>query len=270
MKSIACAIFFALAFTAPLFAQTNPTPTAPANALVWDSETKTYAAKPGDAIAPFVFNLTNVSSAEVVITSVHTSCGCTVAQLPEQPWHLAPGTNGQIKVTVNLAGKMGHVTKQVTVNSSAGVKYLLVNVDIPPAAPAAAENMRGDRNANMALARGDRQAVFKGDCAKCHVEKGVGKMGRELFAADCGICHDSPRRAAMVPDLRAPKTLRDHAFWVNWIEHGKVGSMMPAFAQSEGGPLTQAQIDSLVSYLSQNYPQAPAGIAAPKLPPVPQ
>ncbi|MEO6183335.1 MAG: DUF1573 domain-containing protein, partial [Verrucomicrobiota bacterium] len=70
-------------------------PTAPVvPALVFDSESKEYNAKPGEAKAIFTFSLTNVSAAEVIITNVSTSCGCTVAKLPSQPWHLAPGANG--------------------------------------------------------------------------------------------------------------------------------------------------------------------------------
>lgn len=257
----------------PLVIRRNPSlpPAPPAasastgqlTALAWDATSKTYASKPGDVTAPFTFYLTNVSSAEVIINSVTTSCGCTVAELPPLPWHLAAGTNGQIKVAMNLAGKMGHVTKQVNVSSSAGNLALSVNVDISPAAPPAAENARGDRNANMEMAKNDRQAVFKGDCAKCHVEKGVGKLGHELFAADCAICHDTPHRASMVPDLRAPKGPRDYNYWMSWISHGRVGSMMPGFAASEGGPLSKEQIDSLVAYLSQNFPQAPTLIPVP-------
>lgn len=242
--------------------------------LVFDAESKEYNSKVGEAFAPFVFTLTNVSTNEIVINNVTTSCGCTVAHLPSQPWHLAPGTNGEIKVTVNLAGKMGHVTKQVNVNSSVGVKSLLVHVNIPPIQPTrAAENVRGDRNKNMELAKADRQAVFKGDCRSCHVDKGSGKMGKELYAADCGICHDSPIRAAMVPDLRAPKGPRDHGYWSNWITYGRPGSMMPAFGEKDGGPLSKAQIESLVAYLSENFPQgvtpipAAAKVPQPPLPP---
>ncbi|MEO6033963.1 MAG: DUF1573 domain-containing protein [Verrucomicrobiota bacterium] len=245
----------------------NIIPSAPVppalSALSWDATSKNYLAKPGEANAPFVFNLTNTSSAEVIINSVTTSCGCTVAELPPLPWHLVPGTNGQIKVNMNLAGKMGHVTKQVNVASSAGNLALQVSVEVAPATPAPTENARGDRNANMEMAKSDRQAVFRGDCAKCHVEKVVGKMGQELFAADCAICHDTPQRASMVPDLRAPKGPRDHNFWSSWISHGRVGSMMPGFAVSEGGPLSKEQIESLVTYLSQNFPQSPAVIPLP-------
>lgn len=240
--------------------------------LAFDAESKEYNAKIGEAIAPFVFSLTNISTNEIIINNVTTSCGCTVAQLPSQPWHLAPGANGEIKVTVNLAGKMGHVSKQVNINSSVGFRSLVVHVNIPVAPPRAAENLRGDRNKNMELAKADRQAVFKGDCRSCHVDKGAGKMGKELYAADCAICHESPIRAAMVPDLRAPKGPRDHDFWMNWITYGRAGSMMPAFGEKDGGPLSKAQIDSLVAYMSENFPQGvtprPTAAKAPQ-PPLP-
>ena len=112
----------------------------------------------------------------------------------------------------------------------------------------------------MVLAKSDRQAVFKGDCASCHVEKGVGKIGQDLFAADCGICHDTPLRAQMVPNLKMPKGPRDQDYWKSWITYGRKGSLMPAFAQSEGGPLTKEQVDSLVDYLFANFPKQPVSI----------
>lgn len=258
--------------TLPTIIPAPPTATPPAlpqpGALVFDAEAKEYNAKPGEMSAPFVFNLTNVSANEIVINNVTTSCGCTIAQLPSQPWHLAPGTNGEIKVTMNLIGKMGRVSKQVNVNSSVGIKALVVHVNVPAAQPAAAENLRGDRNKNMELAKADRQAVFKGDCRSCHVDQGVAKMGKELYAADCGVCHDSPVRAAMVPDLRAPKAPRDHDYWVNWITYGRPGSMMPAFGEKDGGPLSKEQIDSLVKYLSESFPQGLVPVPTPAVAPV--
>ena len=45
------------------------------------------------------------------------SCGCTVPTKPEKP--VFPGDTAFIKVVFNSAGKMGHVTKKVTVFSNA-------------------------------------------------------------------------------------------------------------------------------------------------------
>lgn len=251
------------------------TPAAPAqdpNALKWSAESIDYNAKPGEQSAPFTFIVTNVSNAEISINSLRTSCGCTVAQLPTTPYKLAPGSNVPISVTMDLRGKSGAVTKSVSVDTSAGFKSLLVKVNIPDAAPATAATPGGqgmDRAKNIQTALADRQAVFKGECASCHVEKGKGKMGQELYAASCGICHDAEHRAAMVTDLKVPRTERDLAFWQKWIMEGKPGTMMPAFAQIHGGPLTQEQIDSLTVYLFQNYPRSPKVVAAtPKAAPV--
>jgi mono/diheme cytochrome c family protein len=225
----------------------------PLTALAWDAESKDYAAKAGDTNAYFTFNLTNITSSDVLISSVRTSCGCTVAKLPQQPWTVGPGTNGPIAVTVNLLGKSGTIVKTITVDSSAGTKMLMVKVAIPSVGPVTmAGNMDRIRNAQLALA--DRQAVFKGECAICHVAPSKGKSGQPLYAAACGICHDAEHRASMVPDLRALKHPTDADYWRKWVASGKPGSLMPAFAQAEGGPLTGEQINSLVDYLAKAVP----------------
>ena len=54
-----------------------------------------------------------------------------------------------------------------------------------------------------------------------------------------------------------PRSERDLAFWQKWIMEGKPGTMMPAFAQAHGGPLTQEQVDSLTVYCYQNFPKSP-------------
>jgi mono/diheme cytochrome c family protein len=222
--------------------------------LVFDSETKTYDAKAGEASAPFVFNLTNVWTNEIVMERTATSCGCTVAKLPEQPWHLKPSAHGEIKVTVNLAGKPPGLTqKEVTVFTSVGVRLLTVKVNIPFVAMTEAQ-----RKANAEKAVKDRQSIFHrgatedDNCAACHIDKGLGKSGPVLYAADCGICHDSPNRATGVPDLQAVTAAKDTNFdyWKEWISNGgRAGSMMPAFAKSHGGPLTDAEINNLAAYL---------------------
>jgi hypothetical protein len=78
--------------------------TASGTFFKWDSETKTTNVMAGTSEARFTFNFTNVSFTNVTILSVHPSCGCTTAQLPPLPWVIAPGTNGQIGIKVNIAG----------------------------------------------------------------------------------------------------------------------------------------------------------------------
>ena len=86
----------------------------------------------------------------------------------------------------------------------------------------------------MAKAAADAQAIFKGDCAACHAEKARGLLGKELYAAACGICHDSPRRAAFVPDLHGLKQPADLDYWKTIIARGKPHTMMPGFATRGG------------------------------------
>jgi mono/diheme cytochrome c family protein len=100
----------------------------------------------------------------------------------------------------------------------------------------------------------DRQAVFRRDCATCHVNPGLGKIAKELYAADCGVCHESEHRATMVPDLHALKEPTNIDFWRQWIKHGKTGTLMPAFGKAEGGPLEDSQIDALTRYINWSIP----------------
>ena len=235
-------------------------------ALVWDAEFKDYTTKPGERYAQFTFWFTNVSSQEVVILGTKSSCFCTVARLPEQPWSIDPGKCGPIEVTLDLLGKGGTVSKAVTVDASVGRKTLLVQVRITPAPePAvgpAASGARPDsterlRNREMALA--DRQAVFKRqECASCHADPAKGKIdGVEIYAAVCANCHDSPQRGSMVPDLHSLRHATSPEHWRKWITQGRAGSMMPAFARFEGGPLDDLQIEALVDHLSKTVPTRP-------------
>jgi hypothetical protein len=246
-----------------------PQPAFPANTdlplsvIAWDSLSKEAALKPGEIEAKFVFNLTNVCTTNVIINSAAASCGCTVAQLPASPWTLTPGTNGDIRVTMNVAGKSGVVFKTVTIHSSAGTKLLTVRAIVPPPQVAPAAPMLPlDRDRNQQLAKADRMAVFKGDCARCHIEPARGKMGKDLFASACGVCHLAEHRASMVPDLKKVNSEGGAEYWRNWITKGKAGALMPAWAQSEGGPLTPDQIETVVQYLMAEF-SAPQPIPPP-------
>lgn len=266
---------FLIAGWVPVYAQTPPpppttpavtvAPVAPAvpakPAIVWDAESKEYNAQPNETNANFSFFLTNISSAGVVVNGVRSTCGCTVAQLPSQPWNIAPGAGGPIKVAVDLRGKVGALIKSVTVDTSDGLKQLTVRANIPQPTGATQPNSPAfsvdNREGNQKLALADRQAVFKGDCARCHVEPARGKLGKELYVTACGICHDAEHRASMVADLQAPKAPRDLNYWRQWVAFGKPGTLMPAFAAEHGGPLTKEQVDSLVAYLNESFPKGP-------------
>ena len=222
------------------------------NTMAWDATMKTTNVPADSQQAHFTFSFKNVSTNTVTIVTVHPSCGCTTAQLPPLPWGIPTGSNGQIGVTVNLAGKFGTVVKTVHVGTDKGSRDLIVQITIlPPVIPVLTD---ADRVRQMAIARVDRQAVFKNDCATCHVKNGDFRYGKALYDADCGICHEAEHRASMVPDLHQLKVATNNDFWRVWIEHGKPGTFMPAFSMGDGGPLTDMQIASLVNYLSAAIP----------------
>jgi len=227
----------------------------PDGVLAWDATTKETNVMANAANAHFVFNFTNISSAPVVIVSVRPSCGCTTTKLPHLPWTLMSGTNGQMEATVNLAGKSGTLYKTVAVYTDRGSKMLLLKITIRPFEMPKMSEVQRARNREIAAA--DRQAVFKGECASCHVQQGEGKYGQALYEADCAICHEGEHRATMVPDLHTLKTPTNFEFWRTWIAHGKPATLMPAFSQLDGGPLSDMQIASLASYLASAIPYKP-------------
>lgn len=219
-----------------------------AEQLAWDATSKTNQVKVGDTNSPFKFALTNISTAPITVNGVRTSCGCTMAKVPPLPWQIEPGGHGDLEVNVDIRGKMGMVSKVVSLVTSDGVKLLQVNVSIPQPDP---------RERNQMIALADRQAVFRNDCANCHAHPAAGKSGEPLYTAVCAICHESDHRASMVPDLKGLNKFTDADYWRTWITKGKPGSLMPAFAKTDGGPLTEQQIDSLVEYLDQRFRTGP-------------
>lgn len=66
----------------------------------------------GDVIK-HTFYFKNTGKKAIVISEVHTSCGCTVADHSTKP--IAPGEKGYIAVTFNSAGKSGEQYKNITV-----------------------------------------------------------------------------------------------------------------------------------------------------------
>jgi hypothetical protein len=103
------------------------------NILAWDAVSKEYHAHSGEKIAPFSFSLTNVTPRQVVIYDTQTSCDCTVAKLPSQPWIIPSGGSGKIDATIDLAGKTGTVTNFVIVFTSQGNRRLNVKAILPRA-----------------------------------------------------------------------------------------------------------------------------------------
>jgi mono/diheme cytochrome c family protein len=197
-----------------------------------------------------------IAPVPLTILSVRPSCGCTTTKLPSLPWTLAPSSNGQIAATVNLPPmQSGTLYKTLTVGTDKGSKQLMLKINIQPFVMPTMSEAERARNIQTSLT--NRQAVFMGDCATCHMQRGQGQYGEALYVSDCAICHEGKYRPTMVPDLHALKTPTSFEFWRTWIAHGKPGSMMPAFSTTDGGPLSDMQISSLAGYLTAAIPSKP-------------
>jgi hypothetical protein len=85
--------------------------------IQWLDSAKNFGKIPEGEKLAVAFRFRNSGTTPLVITRVQPSCGCTVAEQPEEP--IAPGGEGQIKAIFNSKGHPGvnHKTLFVTANT---------------------------------------------------------------------------------------------------------------------------------------------------------
>jgi len=117
----------------------------------------------------------------------------------------------------------------------------------------AARAQEPDPDENLA----DGARIYAENCAVCHGEKGEGRVGAT-------ISKDWP---SIRPDLVVKTT----------IIRGIPGSVMPAWGEANGGPLSDEQVDALVSYIlswqtggAPEIPNLPTATAIPPITPIPE
>jgi hypothetical protein len=71
------------------------------------------------------FKFTNTGDEPLVLSSVRSSCGCTVPQWPKDP--VLPGQSNVIKVMYDTK-RLGTISKQVTVLSNASVPTVTLSI----------------------------------------------------------------------------------------------------------------------------------------------
>jgi cytochrome c oxidase cbb3-type subunit 3 len=76
-----------------------------------------------------------------------------------------------------------------------------------------------------------------------------------LYSENCSACHGANGQNGPAIDLANPEyqALVDDAALRKWISGGMPGTEMPAFAQSAGGMLTDAQVNALVAGMRQRW-----------------
>ena len=199
-----------------------------------------------DTVSNHRIAIQNTGGGVLHINSVVPSCGCT-AVIPQAKL-VPPGKTTYLHVGLDASLKLGHITKMVDIYSNdPRAPHQVLTMKAQSIAPKHAKTHNG-----MVKVK-DPLVLFKGDCASCHVQKGIGKMGEELFIADCGMCHGLQAEGGVAPrlnniDLQNPTT---RAYVEDVIRNGsKLNPSMPPYAKAKGGPLDDAQIESLLTYLT--------------------
>jgi cytochrome c553 len=193
------------------------------------------------------FPFTNTGDADLVIEDVSTPCGCT-AVVPDQT-RIAPGRSSSIDVTYDSAARSGDVERVVTVRSNDSVEPVL---ELHLTAHVDASQHEGFMAG---------ETLFGEKCGRCHAEPARDDAGREvtglaLYDGVCWFCHGAVRQGKTAPALgRYPEA--SDPYLTRIISEGVAGTEMPAFAQASGGPLSAAQIASLVALLHTVPPPPP-------------
>jgi mono/diheme cytochrome c family protein len=196
-------------------------------------------------IIQYEFDFTNEGDEVLEIKNVQTSCGCTAATVGEKDEY-QPGEKGKIRVTFNSNGKVGKIEKTVLVesNTAAPDDQVILSIVFDVKLPSEEEKQ------HMTVMAG--QSIFEGACVDCHVTKGIGKIGKELYDADCGICHGDAKDHkphGPIDKNTAVKYTDDEL--INYIKQGSPTNptMMPGFHKDFGGPLTTDEIMTLLAYI---------------------
>jgi cytochrome c oxidase cbb3-type subunit 3/ubiquinol-cytochrome c reductase cytochrome c subunit len=93
-----------------------------------------------------------------------------------------------------------------------------------------------------------------------------------LFGQNCAGCHGTDGKLGPAPPLNDPlfRALVPDEELLRVVTEGRPGTLMPAFATSQGGPLTAEQIKVLAAGLKQRWGSAaPAPSGAPPYLPTP-
>lgn len=93
--------------------------------IQWLDSAKDFGTIPEGQKVDVDFRFRNTGATPLVITQVRPSCGCTIAEQPQEP--IEPGAEGHISATFNSQGHLGinRKTLFVTANTKGAQNYSL-------------------------------------------------------------------------------------------------------------------------------------------------
>lgn len=216
----------------------------PGPMIKFDRTTHDLGKMNSDERREFAWEFSNVGNMPLEVLKVRTSCGCTATFLEET--RIPPGGNGRIDIVFDASGISGSVRKTITVstNDVAGrytILTLLAEVTL-------VEEEAEERDGHPRTAG---RSLFSSDCASCHAAPAAGKTGNELYAAICAMCHGPEGTGGIAPSLRPAGYLasRSSEDIEMTIAYGTADPHMPGYIEMMGGPLSQAQVNSLLELI---------------------
>lgn len=118
-------LFLALASALSLAEPATP----PLAGLTFERTSVVIAAELGAPSVEVEFPFTNPTNAPVEITTINSTCGCTVPSL--EKLHYAPGEAGVLKARFDIGDRQGRQAKRITVHTSTGIQRLDLVVELP-------------------------------------------------------------------------------------------------------------------------------------------
>ena len=99
--------------------------TARFTTVQWLDSSRDFGKIPEGQKLDVSFRFRNTGTTPLVIGHVQPSCGCTIAEQPQEP--ILPGAEGQIKASFNSEGRVGinHKSLLVTTNTKGSQSFAL-------------------------------------------------------------------------------------------------------------------------------------------------
>ena len=179
----------------------------------------------------YAFGFSNTGDEDLLIQKLVVSSG-TIRAVASSGL-LRPGEKGSISVTVDMRGKRGIYSKKIDVYTN------------DPATPVTTLTVKISVKDRIHMNQYEAAQVFSGDCRGCHVDQGKGKKGWDLFKADCFMCHNAGKNTSL--STMSKKTANE---LLKAIREGIPSTLMPGFDLQKGGPLDDAEINSLIDLIT--------------------
>jgi hypothetical protein len=97
----------------PITADGNNADTSLLPKIKWKEQVHDFGVVIQGEKVSYTFTFTNAGKSDLVISSVHASCGCTVPKYDTEP--ILPGKAGKIEVIFDSSGRSGLQNKTLTV-----------------------------------------------------------------------------------------------------------------------------------------------------------